>query len=56
MFLRLDSGDPVDTILKVLDLLEEKHGGIIENNKGFKQLPSYLRIMQGSFVHKIELS
>ena len=47
MFLRLDSGDPIGTVIKVLDLLEEKHGGIIENNKGFKQLPSCLRIMQG---------
>ena len=48
MVIRLDSGDPVSTVLEVLDLLEEKFGGIVKNSKGFKQMPSFLRIMQGT--------
>ena len=50
MFLRLDSGDPVETVMSVLKLLEEKFGGIITNSKGYKQLPSYLKLIQGIVV------
>lgn len=47
--LRLDSGDPEQTILAVMNILFEKFG-FETNSKGFKQLPPYIRIMQSDGV------
>lgn len=48
--IRLDSGDAIQTILRVLSILEDKFGVII-NNKGFKTLPPFIGIMQADGVN-----
>ncbi len=49
--IRPDSGDPEAVILRMLNILEEKlQDDIIINNKGYKLLPSYYRIIQGDGV------
>uniref|UniRef100_A0ABI7XBC3 Nicotinamide phosphoribosyltransferase n=1 Tax=Felis catus TaxID=9685 RepID=A0ABI7XBC3_FELCA len=49
LIIRPDSGNPLDTVLKVLDILGKKFP-ITENSKGYKLLPPYLRIIQGDGV------
>ncbi|XP_036183440.1 nicotinamide phosphoribosyltransferase isoform X3 [Myotis myotis] len=49
LIIRPDSGNPLDTVLKVLDILGKKFP-ITENSKGYKLLPSYLRVIQGDGV------
>lgn len=44
--IRPDSGDPAETNLKLLQILERKVG-MRTNMKGFKVLPSYFRLIQG---------
>jgi len=44
--IRPDSGDPSETNLKLLQILERKVG-MRTNMKGFKVLPSYFRLIQG---------
>ena len=46
---RPDSGDPAEVVLKVLDILGEKFG-YTTNLKGFKLLPSFLRVIQGDGI------
>lgn len=55
LVIRPDSGDPVKVNLKILTILEEKFGMTV-NSKGYKVLPTYLRILQGDGVneHTIE--
>jgi nicotinamide phosphoribosyltransferase len=47
--IRPDSGDPVEVILKTLEILEEKFGCTV-NKKNFKVLPSCIRILQGDGI------
>ncbi|CAH8493458.1 unnamed protein product [Heterobilharzia americana] len=47
--IRPDSGDPVDVMSKVLDLLGAKFGYTV-NSKGYKVLPSCIRVIQGDGV------
>uniref|UniRef100_A0A452QRZ5 Nicotinamide phosphoribosyltransferase n=1 Tax=Ursus americanus TaxID=9643 RepID=A0A452QRZ5_URSAM len=49
LIIRPDSGNPLDTVLKVLDILGKKFP-VTENSKGYKLLPPYLRIIQGDGV------
>lgn len=44
--IRPDSGDPVDTPIKVIEILMEERGYKV-NSKGYKVLPDYVRVIQG---------
>lgn len=46
---RLDSGVPIESILQALDILGDKFG-YTTNKKGFKVLPSCIRILQGDGI------
>lgn len=47
--IRPDSGDPVAVITKTLAILEEKFGCTV-NSKGYKVLPSCVRVLQGDGI------
>lgn len=49
LVIRPDSGDPVKTLLKVFELLFSKFGFTV-NSKGYKVLPSQVRVIQGDGV------
>uniref|UniRef100_A0A4W3JBC5 Nicotinamide phosphoribosyltransferase n=1 Tax=Callorhinchus milii TaxID=7868 RepID=A0A4W3JBC5_CALMI len=49
LIIRPDSGNPLDTVLQVLDILGRKFP-TTENSKGYKLLPPYLRVIQGDGV------
>jgi nicotinamide phosphoribosyltransferase len=49
LVIRPDSGNPAETILKCLKILDEKFGSII-NKKGYKVL-NYVRIIQGDGIN-----
>lgn len=46
---RPDSGDPVVTPVRVIEILMEKAGFTI-NSKGYKMLPDYFRVIQGDGI------
>jgi nicotinamide phosphoribosyltransferase len=50
LVIRPDSGDPVFTLLKVFDILMERFGYTV-NEKGYKVLPSQVRVLQGDGVN-----
>ncbi|XP_043944470.1 nicotinamide phosphoribosyltransferase [Protopterus annectens] len=49
LIIRPDSGDPLDTVLKILEILGKKFPPK-ENVRGYKVLPPYIRIIQGDGV------
>lgn len=49
LVIRPDSGEPLEVILTVFDILEDKFGFTL-NQKGFKVLPPYIRVIQGDGV------
>ncbi len=49
LVVRPDSGDPVETPIKAIELLMEKFG-CTENSKGFRVLPDYVRVLQGDGI------
>ncbi|XP_024126447.1 nicotinamide phosphoribosyltransferase 2 [Oryzias melastigma] len=49
LVIRPDSGDPAETLLEVMRILEECFDCSL-NSVGFKVLPSYLRIIQGDGI------
>uniref|UniRef100_A0A8C8HIV1 Nicotinamide phosphoribosyltransferase n=1 Tax=Oncorhynchus tshawytscha TaxID=74940 RepID=A0A8C8HIV1_ONCTS len=49
LVVRPDSGNPLDTVLKVLEILGKKFIPT-ENSKGYKVLPPYIRVIQGDGV------
>lgn len=49
LVIRPDSGDPVQTLLKVFELLFERFGFTI-NSKGYKVLPPQVRVIQGDGI------
>ncbi|KAK6473964.1 nicotinamide phosphoribosyltransferase-like [Huso huso] len=53
--IRPDSGDPQETVIEVLRILEESFGSSL-NSVGYKLLPSCIRIIQGDGIdiHSIE--
>ncbi|WP_424405556.1 nicotinate phosphoribosyltransferase [Pasteurella sp. PK-2025] len=55
LVIRLDSGDPVQVVCRALEILENKFGVTI-NSKGYKVLPSYVRIIQGDGINRLSLS
>jgi len=56
LVIRPDSGDPVQTLLKVFGILFGKFGFTV-NSKGFKVLPEQVRVIQGDGIdyHSIKL-
>lgn len=50
LVIRPDSGHPPTVVLKVLELLKEKFP-VTLNSKGYKMLPSYLRVIQGDGIN-----
>jgi len=49
--IRPDSGDPVEVVIKTLEMLEECYADeMTENEKGYKVLPPYLRVLQGDGI------
>jgi nicotinamide phosphoribosyltransferase len=50
LVIRPDSGDPVMTLLKVFEILMGKFGYSI-NEKGYKVLPSQVRVLQGDGIN-----
>lgn len=50
LVIRPDSGDPKETVLRVLEILMDRFG-YKTNSKGYKVLPKYLRIIQGDGVN-----
>lgn len=55
LVIRPDSGEPTEVVVKVLNILDDKFGHV-KNSKGFKQLPPYLRIIQGDGISYETLS
>jgi len=51
MVIRPDSGDPVEVILKCLEIFERKLG-MEKNSKGYKVLPPYYRLLQGDGIDR----
>ncbi|XP_051818308.1 nicotinamide phosphoribosyltransferase-like [Antechinus flavipes] len=49
LIIRPDSGNPVETVLKVLDILGKKFP-VTKNSRGYKLLPPYLRVIQGDGI------
>ncbi|KAK9528418.1 hypothetical protein VZT92_012580 [Zoarces viviparus] len=49
LVIRPDSGDPAETLIEVIKILEECFGCSL-NSMGYKVLPSYLRIIQGDGI------
>lgn len=49
LVVRPDSGDPTQVVPKVLDILGEKFGNT-RNTKGYKVLPSFIRVLQGDGI------
>jgi nicotinamide phosphoribosyltransferase len=51
LVIRPDSGDPATVCKTILDILAEK-GLMTENSKGYRVLPSHLRVIQGDGVNR----
>jgi nicotinamide phosphoribosyltransferase len=49
LVIRPDSGDPVQTLLRVFEILMKKFG-CTTNEKGFKVLPPQVRVIQGDGI------
>ncbi|XP_056131118.1 nicotinamide phosphoribosyltransferase 2 [Lampris incognitus] len=49
LVIRPDSGDPAETLIQVIKILEECFGCSV-NSVGYKVLPAYLRIIQGDGI------
>lgn len=49
LVIRPDSGDPVDVVSQTIEILMDKFGFTI-NSKGYRLLPSYLRVIQGDGI------
>lgn len=54
LVIRPDSGDPTIVPVQILQILEEKFGVTI-NSKGYKVLPSYIRVIQGDGINENSL-
>lgn len=51
LVIRPDSGDPVTTPIEIIEILAERFGHTV-NSKGFKVLPSYVRVIQGDGINE----
>ena len=54
LVIRPDSGDPVQTLKRILSILWEKFGGHV-NTKGFKVLHPNIRLIQGDGIDRKSL-
>lgn len=54
LIIRPDSGDPVDVLPKVLEILGSRFG-YTTNKKGYQVLPSFLRVIQGDGITEFTL-
>ena len=54
LVIRPDSGDPPEIVLQVLNILGKKFG-TMENKKGYRLLPNFLRIIQGDGIDIVML-
>jgi len=50
LVIRPDSGDPVQTLKRIFNILWDKFGGSV-NSKGFKVLDDHIRVIQGDGVN-----
>ena len=55
LVVRPDSGDYLEIVPKVLDILWNKFGGTV-NNKGFKVLDSHVRVIQGDGMNPFTIN
>ncbi|KAJ0068869.1 hypothetical protein NL108_013337, partial [Boleophthalmus pectinirostris] len=55
LVIRPDSGDPAETLIEVIKILEDCFG-CSKNSMGYKVLPSYLRIIQGDGIDLISIN
>jgi nicotinamide phosphoribosyltransferase len=51
---RPDSGDPVETPVRVIEILMER-AGFTTNSKGYKVLPPYFRVIQGDGIDEVTI-
>lgn len=57
LVIRPDSGEPVETLRKVFYLLGTELGEeVVLNKKGYKVLPSYLRVIQGDGIDRTSMT
>ncbi|TNN88212.1 Nicotinamide phosphoribosyltransferase [Liparis tanakae] len=49
LIIRPDSGDPAETLIEIIKILEECFGSSL-NSMGYKVLPPYLRLIQGDGI------
>jgi len=54
LVIRPDSGDPETVPIEVIEILAEKFGFTV-NSKGYKVLPSYVRVIQGDGINEHSL-
>lgn len=50
LVIRPDSGDPIQTLLKIFEILFNKFG-FVTNSKGYKVLPTQVRVIQGDGIN-----
>jgi nicotinamide phosphoribosyltransferase len=50
LVIRPDSGDPIQTLLKIYEILFAKFG-FVTNQKGYKVLPTQVRVIQGDGIN-----
>ncbi len=50
LVIRPDSGDPIQTLLKIYEILFAKFG-FVTNSKGYKVLPTQVRVIQGDGIN-----
>lgn len=55
LVIRPDSGHPPEVVIKCLEILGAQFGTTV-NKKGFRELPSYVRLMQGDGVDLAQLT
>ena len=55
LVVRPDSGNPVEVVPNVLDILGKQFGSSV-NHAGYKMLPSFLRVIQGDGITRESLS
>lgn len=56
LVIRPDSGEPIETLTKVFALLGELlEDEITINSKGYKVLPSYIRVIQGDGIDRLSM-
>lgn len=54
LVVRPDSGDPVEVIMTILEILAKRFG-YTKNKKGYKVLPDFIRIIQGDGVDAVSI-